>query len=231
MAVSGGWILALDTATPATVAAAIGPDGRTAARHEAPPAGARPAHTARLLALAGEALAETGGSPATIERVVVGLGPGTFTGIRVGVATARSLALATGAAIVGLPTPAALVAAATAPGGPAAGGRVLVVQDARRRELFLTLDGDAPRVIPAADLDAALTALSAAPAVAVGDGAIAHRDQLEAAGIEVPADPRWHAVDGLALARSGAAMPVGSPADVRPVYVRGADAIPTSQRR
>ncbi|WP_320669860.1 tRNA (adenosine(37)-N6)-threonylcarbamoyltransferase complex dimerization subunit type 1 TsaB [Patulibacter defluvii] len=229
MAVSAGWTLALDTATPATVAAAIapGPDGATAARHEPPPAGQRPAHTARLLALADEVLAETGGGLDRLGRIVVGLGPGTFTGIRVGVATARSLALATGTPLVGLPTPVALVAAAADLAGE---GPVLAVQDARRRELFLTLGDGAPFVVPVADLAAALAALPERPAVAVGDGAPVHRAALEAAGIAVPDDPRRHAVDGLALARAGAAIAVTAPADVRPVYVRGADAIPTSRR-
>ena len=136
----GGWTLALDTATPATVAAALGPDGAASARSVAPRPGERPAHTRLLLALVDEVLTATGGTVAGVERIVVGLGPGTFTGIRVGVATARALALAHGARVVGVPTPWALAGAARSGGDPRR--PVLVVQDARRRELFLTLFAD-----------------------------------------------------------------------------------------
>jgi len=262
-------VLALDTATPATVVGLLGPDGRGRAWTEAPAAGERPAHARRLLPLALEALAGEGVAAADVDRIVVGAGPGTFTGIRIAVATGRALALALGAEVVGVPTPAALAAAALGgddPGtGPALPGRepadaspsgatpaaasldgdagrsVLVVQDARRRELFLTtataasLAGGAgglrPEAVPIADLAGWLAARADPPTSAVGDGAPAHRAVLQAAGIAVPDDPSAHAVDGLALARVGAAAPVPATRDVRPVYVRGADAIPTSRRR
>lgn len=247
MTVPTGWTVAIDTATPATVAAAIGPDGRAAARIETPAAGERPAHTRRLLPLVEDVLRETGGSWRTIERVVVGLGPGTFTGIRVGVATARGLVLASGATIVGVPTPAALAFAAQAPGGPAGpvdgtpGAPVLVVQDARRKEYFLTLvppgtlpDGAAslcPWTAPQTELAAVVAGLPERPRVAVGDGAWAHRAALEPLGIVVPEDPAWHAVDGLALAGAAATSEAGPVDAVRPLYVRDPDAIPTAERR
>nr|WP_246851827.1 tRNA (adenosine(37)-N6)-threonylcarbamoyltransferase complex dimerization subunit type 1 TsaB [Patulibacter sp. SYSU D01012] len=230
--------MALDTATPATVAAAIAPDGATAARAAVPGPGERPGHTRLLLPLAGEALSATGGGLDRVGRLVVGLGPGTFTGIRVGVATGRALALAVGAGAVGVPTPAALAHAAQAAGGPAADAPVLVVQDARRRELFLTLvrPGDDPRAltpwtVPQDEVAAAVAALAVRPAAAVGDGAVLRADALAAAGVAVPDDPAWHHVDGLALARAAASIPAADAADVLPVYVRGADAIPTALRR
>lgn len=214
-----GWTLGLDTATPATVAAAIGPDGRTAARIDVPAPGDRPGHTRLLLGLAEEVLAATGGAWAQVDRIVVGLGPGTFTGIRVGVATGRALALTHGAHAVGVPTPAALAEAAGGPEGTHAGRPVLVVQDARRRELFLTAlttglpaeEPVAPWTVPQADLAEALAELHPLPAVAVGDGALAFAEVLRAAGVEVPEDPAAHAVDGLALIRAATRRaPVGT---------------------
>lgn len=253
-----GWTLALDTATAATVAAAVAPGGASASRIDAPAPGERPGHTRLLLALAEETLRETGAGFAEVTRIVVGLGPGTFTGIRVGVATARALALAGGAELVGVPTPWALAEGART--GPAAdpawaGGPVLVVQDARRRELFLTLvparadrvagagapdatlapDPAPPWSVPQDGLAAALGALTGRPVVAVGDGAVAFADVLRAAGVAVPADPAAHAVDGLALVRAAAGRAGGTggptPDLVRPVYVRDADAVPTAERR
>jgi tRNA threonylcarbamoyladenosine biosynthesis protein TsaB len=237
------WTLALDTATPATVAAAVAPDGTSAARIDVPAAGERPGHTRLLLGLAGEVLQATGGDWDDVGRIVLGLGPGTFTGIRVGVATGRALALAADALVVGVPTPAALAEAAGGPGAPWAGRPVLVVQDARRRECFLTLYPDGrpgpedavPWTVAQAGLAEAVAALAVRPAVAVGDGALAFADALRGAGVEVPEDPASHAVDGLALIRAAAGReggnPVAEPALARPLYVRDADAVPTAERR
>lgn len=260
---TSGWTLGLDTATPATVAAAVAPGGAAASRIDAPGPGERPGHTRLLLGLADEVLRETGAGFADVSRIVLGLGPGTFTGIRVGVATGRALALAVGAELVGVPTPWALAEGVrSGPGADPAwsDGPVLVVQDARRRELFLSAFapgtpgratgavGDAARAgAPAAQdppppwsvaqdgLAAALEALPRTPAVAVGDGALAFADVLRAAGVVVPDDPAAHAVDGLALVRAAAGRAGGAggptPDLVRPVYVRDADAVPTAERR
>lgn len=239
-----GWTLALDTATPATVAAAVGPSraggasGARATRTELPVVGARPDHTRRLLALAEEVLTQTGGDWSTVTRIVVGLGPGTFTGIRVGVATARAAAAASGAAIVGVPTSAALAAAARDAG---VDGPIVVAQDARRREYFVTVVGPGdvaeqltaltPFTCAQGALAETVAALDPRPTVAVGDGAEAWRDDLEALGVRVPEDPAAHRVDGLALATLGVRTTPASAADVRPVYVRAPDAIPTAERR
>lgn len=245
-----GWTLALDTATAATVAAAVAPDapdgtpGARAARFEAPGPGAdrtrpaRPDHTRRLLALAEDALAETGGGWSSVTRIVVGLGPGTFTGIRVGVATARAAALASGADVVGVPSSAALAAAARATGVE---GPILVAQDARRREYFLTLvaagdvaeqaTGLEPWTCAQEALPATVAALDPRPVVAVGDGAVAWRDELEALGVRVPDEPAAHRIDGRALVAAAARTSAGAIDAVRPVYVRAPDAIPTAERR
>ncbi|MFA4929422.1 MAG: tRNA (adenosine(37)-N6)-threonylcarbamoyltransferase complex dimerization subunit type 1 TsaB [Patulibacter sp.] len=245
-----GWTLALDTATAATVAAAVAPDaadgtaGARAARFEAPEVDAarsrpgRPDHTRRLLALAEDALRATGGDWSSVSRIVVGLGPGTFTGIRVGVATARAAALASGADVIGVPSSAALAAAARDAGTD---GPILVAQDARRKEYFLTLVGPGDVAEQAAtlqpwtcaqdELAATVAALDPRPAAAVGDGALAWRDELEALGVRVPTAPAAHVVDGLALLDAAASTPPGTADEVRPVYVRAPDAIPTAERR
>lgn len=235
---ASGLVLGLDTATPATVAAVQRGDGHGVTRTESPEPGERPAHTRRLLAMAGELLEAVDGRWSDLERVVIGLGPGTFTGIRIGVSTARAVALAAGVPAVGIPTPAALALAVAEdfPDGP-----VLVVQDARRKELFLTLvapgelpdgaRGLRPWTVPQDELATAVAALRPLPLVAVGDGAVQHREALTALGIAVPEDPRQHAVDGLYLIAAAATTPPAGADDLRPVYVRDADAIPTALRR
>jgi tRNA threonylcarbamoyladenosine biosynthesis protein TsaB len=232
-------VLGLDTATPATVAGATAPDGRSAARIALPGPGERPGHTRLLLGLAEECLAELDAGWGDVGRLVLGLGPGTFTGIRVGVATGRSVALATGAELVGVETPAALAEAAGGAGAPWAGRPVLVVQDARRRELFVSLHGAGgdhaalarPWTVPQDGLAAAVAALPVRPAVAVGDGAVPRAGELRDAGVEVPDEPHHHEVDGVALIRAGARIAPVEQAALRPVYVRDADAVPTAERR
>ena len=95
-------VLGLDTATAATAVALRLADGTVLERRDDPPAGAHPGHATRLLAMAAELLAEAGISWGQIERIAVGLGPGTFTGLRVGVATARGLAHSRGIELVGV---------------------------------------------------------------------------------------------------------------------------------
>jgi tRNA threonylcarbamoyl adenosine modification protein YeaZ len=90
--------------------------------------------TRRLLVFAGEALAEVGAGPEDLGSIVVGTGPGTFTGVRIAVATARALALALDIPVLGVSTLAALAAEAVT---VAAGFDVLApVVDAHRGQVF-----------------------------------------------------------------------------------------------
>ncbi|MCW3068604.1 MAG: peptidase glycoprotease, partial [Solirubrobacterales bacterium] len=130
-------VLGIDTATRSTAVALRLDDGRTTQARDDPPAGEHPGHATRLLAMAHELLAAAGVGWSELERIAVGVGPGTFTGLRVGVATARALAQSLSAELVGvsslqaLALP-ALAAASETGGGAAAGGTdaVLAVIDA-----------------------------------------------------------------------------------------------------
>jgi tRNA threonylcarbamoyladenosine biosynthesis protein TsaB len=101
-------ILGLDTATAGTAVAVWAPDGPAIERRDDPPAGARPAHAGKLLVLVEEALAAAGAGWDDIERIAVGVGPGSFTGLRLGIATARGLAQARDLPLVGVSSLAAL---------------------------------------------------------------------------------------------------------------------------
>jgi tRNA threonylcarbamoyladenosine biosynthesis protein TsaB len=93
-------VLALDSATAASVAGVLGPDGAVTEARDDPPPGSRGEHAARLLALAEAALERAGVGWADLDRLAVGVGPGGFTGLRIGVATARALAQARGLPLV-----------------------------------------------------------------------------------------------------------------------------------
>ena len=99
-----GWILGLDTATRATAVALSGPDGQLLEARDDQPRGQRPQHVAKLLPLCADVLARVGRTFAQVDCVAVGTGPGTFTGLRIGVATARALARAAQVPLVGVST-------------------------------------------------------------------------------------------------------------------------------
>jgi tRNA threonylcarbamoyladenosine biosynthesis protein TsaB len=107
-------LLALDTATPATVAGVLLADGRVVEARDDPPEGSRGQHASRLLPLAERAMREAGVGWEDLERIAVGVGPGGFTGLRIGIATARALAQARGLPLVPVSSLAALAAGAQA---------------------------------------------------------------------------------------------------------------------
>jgi len=209
-------VLAFDTATPDTVVA-LGPDIEL--RHS-PGDDERPGHASQLLALCRAALERAGLEWSDVERIGVGVGPGTFTGLRIGVATARALAQSCGAQLVAISTLEALAA------GAAGDGPVLACLDARRGEAFTAAwRGGAAVQAPAATRPEGLASLVGDGWLAVGDGALRFRAQLETAGASVPdADDPRHRVGGAALhALALAAAPVDRDALV-PDYVRAPDA-------
>jgi tRNA threonylcarbamoyladenosine biosynthesis protein TsaB len=153
-----------------------------------------------------DALFRQGGvRAAQLEALVVGTGPGSFTGLRMGLAAGRALSFALGVPVAGVSTLAALAA-----GSPGA----LPVIDARRSEVFV-LD-DEPRVCRPDELDVR-------GRVCVGDGAVRYRVTLEEHGAEIPPDEderhvpraRFHVelADGF-----------GPAEEVEPIYLRIPDA-------
>jgi len=161
----------------------------------------------RVLADAEELLERAGAKPRDVQRLVVGTGPGSFTGVRMGLAAARSLAFALELPLAGVSTLDAL--AAGAPGS-------LPVIDAGRREVF-TMLGGRPAVLAPAELRLE------AGTVCVGDGAVRYREVLEALGAEVPPrDSELH----LPKARCHARLATDfiAPDEVEPLYLRLPDA-------
>lgn len=231
-------IVGFDTATAATAAAVWAPGGPAVERRDDPAPGQRPGHAARLLVLVEEALAAAGADWDAVERIAVGVGPGGFTGLRLGIATARALAQARGLPLVGVSTPEALALGAR-DHGAGEDDTILAVVDARRGEVFAAAwrGGERlmePRAIAPAELAADIAAtvsrsapVAASPPLAVGDGAVRFRAELEGAGAIVPPDGSpAHRVSALAICRLGAR---GEPTDrdaLLPDYRREPDAKP-----
>ena len=191
-------ILAFDTATEVATSALVA-DGEVL--------GERVSRAATLMEDVDALLRQGGTRPDEIEALAVGIGPGSFTGVRIGLAVARGLALALGVPVAGVSTLDAL--AAGAPGA-------VPVVDARRREVFVLQDGR-PRVTPPRELGLP------PGTVCVGNGAVRYRSTLEPSGVEVPPDrddrhlprARFHAL----LARE-----FGPAETVEPLYLRLPDA-------
>lgn len=208
-------LLALDTATAAvTVALHDGERGGSVLAQRCV-VDAR-AHTERLTPLVAEVLAAAATTAAQLTRIAVGTGPGPFTGLRVGLVTARTLGAALGVPVVGVCTLDVLAVEA------AAGGLAepfLVVTDARRREVYAA--GYAPHPD---GLDRVEGPLVAAPAdvasdrPAVGAGALAHADLFPAAR-----PPEYPSAAWLARAVADGTVEVGEP---EPRYLRRPDARP-----
>ena len=224
-------ILGLDTATPATAAALWGPDGLEREARDDPGPGERPRHASRLLALIEEVLEGTGWD--AVERIAVGVGPGGFTGLRHGIATARALAQGRGLPLAGVSSLQALARGAQREAGPERA--VLAVIDARRGEVFAAAWQGAERLLePVAiapdELAAKLGAGRLAAPLAAGDGAVRFREQLERAGAAVPDDRSpAHRVSAIEICRLGAAGDATDRDRLVPDYRREPDARPRPQ--
>jgi tRNA threonylcarbamoyladenosine biosynthesis protein TsaB len=189
-------ILAFDTATDVATSALVD-DGEVL--------GERVSRAVTLLEDVDALLRQAGARTRDLDALAVGIGPGSFTGVRIGLATARGLAFSLDLPVAGVSTLAAL--AAGAPGATP-------VIDARRREVFVLRDE--PQVMLPTELE------PAAGDVLVGSGAVRYRDVFEAASAVVPPDnderhlprARFHAQ----LARGFTAAE-----NIEPLYLRTAD--------
>jgi tRNA threonylcarbamoyladenosine biosynthesis protein TsaB len=190
--------LAFDTATAVATSALV--DGDEVL-------GERVSRAQTLLEDVDALLRQAGAHPSDLDRLAIGLGPGSFTGVRIGLAAARGLALS-----LELPGSGVSTLAALAAGAP----ETLPVIDAKRREVFTLIDGE-PSVLTPQDLPLV------DGAVCVGDGARRYRSLLEERGAVVPPDDDER---HLPRARFHAAL-AGEPGPVErlePLYLRVPDA-------
>jgi tRNA threonylcarbamoyladenosine biosynthesis protein TsaB len=219
-------ILAMDAAG-ASCSVALWTGGRVAASRFAEMARGQ---SERLVPMIAEVMAEWGGGFADLDVLAVTTGPGGFTGVRIGLAAARGLALARGLPLIGVTSLEVAAAAATA--AERAGRLTLAVLDSKRSEVFVQLfDADlAPLGEPE---ERALTALAAAlpagPLVVTGDAArpavaalvAAGREDAMTAAAAGPADAALLA-ERAALREPAAAVA----ASVQPLYLRSPDVTP-----
>jgi tRNA threonylcarbamoyladenosine biosynthesis protein TsaB len=217
-----GAVLGIDTATADTAVAVTDLAGTLAEGRVGPGAGGRPRHGPALMGLVEEAVGAAGGWE-RVGRIAVGIGPGSFTGLRIGVATARALAQGRGLELVGVPSTAALARAID----EAEPGRTpLAVIDARRGEVFAAIGTgpDSEPVVCAPDaLGAVLKGVSGA--LAAGDGSVRFREQIEAQGALVAADDDpVHRISARYVSLLGAELDGARGRDVRPLYLRRPDA-------
>ncbi|HEX8053849.1 MAG TPA: tRNA (adenosine(37)-N6)-threonylcarbamoyltransferase complex dimerization subunit type 1 TsaB [Thermoleophilaceae bacterium] len=218
-------VLGFDTSTAATSACLLRADGEA---FESVPTPAelfgRPGHARELLPRAAAVMERAGVGFGDLAAVAVGVGPGTFTGLRIGVATARGLAHAHGMELRPVSSLAALAAGIDAP-------LRLALIDARRGELFGALHDEAGErweefVAAPEALAGRVHELDDRP-LAAGDGAVRFRELLEAAGVRVaPDEAEAHAVRALHVCRLAATAQPVAPEAVLPNYLRAPDAIP-----
>ncbi len=189
--------------------------------------------------LIAELLERSGRGWAEIERLAVGTGPGTFTGLRIGVATARALANARGIPLLGVSTLESLALSASRARGAAedeAHQVILSVLDARRRQVFAAAwplrrgepAFESPLLAPSALDPAELAALAAnfgAPPLAVGDGAVDCKTVLERSGAVIPdGGSPLHRVTALGHVERARSLDAGDAGTVFPQYLRLPDA-------
>lgn len=139
------WLLVIDTATAQIVVAAAAPDGTLLG---ATTWAAGRTHGAQLLPAIGRLTGETNLRRSRIEAIVVGTGPGAFTGLRVGIATAKALAHELSVPLVGVSTGEALVAAASDHGTPVAPSALALLLPAGPNDRLLVRAGDRPLLLP-----------------------------------------------------------------------------------
>jgi tRNA threonylcarbamoyladenosine biosynthesis protein TsaB len=230
-------ILALETATASCTVAVVQDDRLLAELTLHVPR----AHSTRLMPLVAQAVAESGVERRDLDAIAAGIGPGSFTGLRIGLATAKSLAYALGKPAVGVPT-----LLATAYGTGAQTGLVVPLLDARRGEVFAAayVPGDRspstwaevmpPSALPLAELAERIRALRTGlrhtwqPVLLCGDAAAGRAPLFGETACEAPAGvalPRGWAVAAIARERLSRAMPEGAgaafpPDALAPLYLR-----------
>lgn len=215
-------MIGLDTATEDTCVGACRGAETVFESAAGPGALGRPRHAVAALPALEEA-AEAAGGWEAVSRIAVGLGPGSFTGLRIGIATARAAGAAAAVPVVGIST---LDALASGAGDEAGDLAVLATTDARRGELFAALYVGGrrawdPFVTGPDDLLARLSERGER-VLAVGSGALRFRDEL-ADRAEIPAGSNaLHRVGARHMCALGARAEADS--SLEPIYLRPPDA-------
>lgn len=230
-------VIALDTS--AAVAVSLTDDVGRALASRAVPEQRR--HAELLAPMIVDVLADAGLDRTALTAVVVGTGPAPFTGLRVGLVTARTLALALGIPVHGVSSLDALALGAARELGLAPGTELLAAADARRREVYaaryrvLEPTADAPGAGPLVELVAgpvvdsaqAVAASIGQGVLAVGAGASLYPEHL-AATPGAPAHPDPADLARLALARLAAGA---ESLPTEPLYLRRPDVVPPAERK
>ena len=216
-------VLGFDTSTAATSVCLLRADGEA---FEVEPAVERlfepPGHARELMPGVDRVMREAAVGFGDLDAIAVGTGPGGFTGLRIGIATAHGIAQSAGVPLHPVLSLDALAAGIEVPGTRVPGTVPFPLIDAKRREVY----GPGPFVGSIDD------AIARAPegALAAGDGSIRFREALESAGIRVaPGDSRMHVVRSLYICRLAATVPSAPPESVVPCYLRAPDAKPPSR--
>ncbi|MGH2847507.1 MAG: tRNA (adenosine(37)-N6)-threonylcarbamoyltransferase complex dimerization subunit type 1 TsaB [Thermoleophilaceae bacterium] len=219
-------VLGIDTSTAASAACVLRADGEAFEVAPDPAAlAAPPAHARELLPAVADALEQAGLGFGDLEAIAVGVGPGRFTGLRIGIATARALAAANGLSLKPVSSLAALAA------GIEAEWRLALI-DAKRGEVFAALYDERGRrvwgpVAEAPERVAERVREGGSSPLAAGDGSVRFRQALEASGMRVvPDGSNVHVVRALHVCRLAADVPGEPPQAVLPDYLRAPDAKP-----
>ena len=182
---------------------------------------------ARLVPWAVELAAERDLALAELDGIGVTVGPGAFTGLRVGLASAQGLALALGKPLFAVDS--------LMPRARRVGGRVLVMLDARKGRVYGAVHDGTTLLQPPADVDpdTAIAWMGGRAFVATGEGALVYADRIVAAGGTIADgadDPSIEALAGLTIAGLTAGEGVDACA-VAPLYLRDPDAVPVAAGR
>jgi tRNA threonylcarbamoyladenosine biosynthesis protein TsaB len=221
-------VLGVDTATADAVVGVTADTGVVSEAVVEPGPDGRPRHSQVLLPEI-ERSVDSAGGWGRIERIAIGIGPGSFTGLRIGIATARALAQGRGIPIAPVGTLTAL-ARGIAESSLGGGRMALPVLDARRGEAFAALfaaDGTElwePFVAPPEALADRVRELEERP-LAAGDGALRFGAELKDAGVTIasPDDP-IHRVAARHVCEVGETAGVAAPDRIQPLYLRPPDA-------
>lgn len=217
--------LAIETSGRAGSVAVV--DGGRVVAEEQFPHGLQ--HAAQVVPILDRLVRARGWTPGDVGELYVSAGPGSFTGLRIGITLAKTMALATGAKVVAVPTVRAL-----AHNAPADARHVVIVLDAKRDQIFTarferTADGWAEREPARLASLTEVLARSPRPVHLIGEGIPQHQKFIPAddAGVIVTPPEAWRArasavaAIGSAMARAGT---FADPYRLTPIYVRKPEA-------